>query len=334
MKRFVPLIVLFFATVASVLLAVGVNAGTSRMLALPEDAELLPLEEAPEGAKPPPPRPRKPLTEADADKPPEEGDAPDAGPIAASDGDSPRPVRGMGKDAYIRGIMKRNIFDSTKVGKDEVEGPGGPIVSDLSVRLVSTIVADPSEYSSAWILDNGTKKTLGYAVGDKLEDAEITLIEERQVTIKRGNGTIEVLTMDSDSGDKTASSSDSAPAPAGDASTTEGITKESETKYTVERSVLDKYLGDLEGLSKMARAMPHKGADGSTDGYRLSGIRRNSPLYALGIRNGDVVHSVNGTSLADPAAAMQAFQSLSSTSNFNFDITRRNNPVTMEYSVK
>ena len=123
------------------------------------------------------------------------------------------------------------------------------------------------------------------------------------------------------------------PGRAGD-SATEGITKESETKYTVERSVLDKYLGDIEGLSKMARAMPHKGADGSTDGYRLSGIRRNSPLYALGIRNGDVIHTVNGTSLANPADAMGAFQSLGSTSNFNFDITRRNNPVTMEYAVK
>lgn len=332
MKRLVPVLVVLFATIASVLLAVGVNVGTGRLLALPEDAEMLPLDPAPEPGAKPPARPPRPVADAEADGP--DGEPPD--PLTPEPPVS-RP-RGLSKEAYLAAILRRNLFDSTKVGVEpegDPDGPPGVVISDLQVQLVATIVADPAEFSSALILDNSSKSTVGYGIGDKLEDAEIVTIETRKVTIKRGNGAVEYLLMDSEKDDEKTSSSEPVTKSAGPADdATEGITKESETKYTVDRSLLDKYMGDIEGLSKMARAMPHKGTDGNTDGYRLSGIRRNSPLYALGIRNGDVIHNVNGTSLANPADAMGAFQSLGSTSNFNFDITRRNNPVTMEYAVK
>jgi type II secretion system protein C len=339
-KRLLPVLLFLLATGASVLLAVGVNAGTGRLLAMPEDAELLPLTLAPERGKPQS-RPVKPKDGAQGNDAVADGapDAPRPDTERPEPTPEPAPSRGggVGKDTYLSAILRRNIFDSTKVGVEAAGATeeGGLTISDLQVQLVATIVAEPAEYSSALILDNASKNTVGYGIGDKLEDAEVVAIEQRKVTIKRGNGTLEVLTMESEQKEETTASSDApAPVTGGDGATTEGITKESETKYTIERSVLDKYLGDLDALSKMAKALPHKGSDGSNDGYRLSGIRRNSPLYALGIRNGDVFHAVNGTSLTNPADAMSAFQTLGSTSAFNFDITRRNNPVTMEYSVK
>ena len=44
----------------------------------------------------------------------------------------------------------------------------------------------------------------------------------------------------------------------------------------------------------VARVLPHRGPDAEIDGVRVSGIRRDSPLEQMGVRNGDVIHSVNG----------------------------------------
>ena len=96
--------------------------------------------------------------------------------------------------------------------------------------------------------------------------------------------------------------------------------------------------GTVESLSKLARALLHRGPDGEYDGYRLSAIRRGSLADKLGIRNGDIIHSVNGTTLNSVQGAMAAFQSLSGGtspgSGFKFEVTRRGQPVTLSYSVR
>jgi len=80
--------------------------------------------------------------------------------------------------------------------------------------------------------------------------------------------------------------------------------------------------------------VPHKGSDGEVDGYRLSAIRRGSLFDKLGIKNGDVVHAVNGLPLTNMEGAMSAFQSLQSEDEFSFDVTRRNKKSTFEYEIR
>ena len=55
---------------------------------------------------------------------------------------------------------------------------------------------------------------------------------------------------------------------------------------------------------QLGRAVPHRGPDGELDGVRLSGIRREGPGDALGLKNGDVVHTLDGVPVRgqeDPA---------------------------------
>jgi type II secretory pathway component PulC len=98
--------------------------------------------------------------------------------------------------------------------------------------------------------------------------------------------------------------------------------------------MIDRYMGNMDALSKLARARPHNDESGNADGYRLSGVRRNEELYQLGIRSGDVIHSVNGKPLTDMTGAMSALQQLQSGSDFQFEITRRGAKQTMSYRVK
>ena len=97
---------------------------------------------------------------------------------------------------------------------------------------------------------------------------------------------------------------------------------------------MDEALANVETLATKMRVVPHKGSDGAVDGYRLSAIRRGSLFDKLGIKNGDVVHGVNGMPLTNTDGAFQAFQTLQTESAFTFEVTRRNQRQTFEYEVR
>ena len=90
----------------------------------------------------------------------------------------------------------------------------------------------------------------------------------------------------------------------------------------------------VDELINKARISVHKGSDGQTDGFRLSGIRRTSLWKRMGIKNGDIVHSVNGQTLNDANKAAEAYGSLQGVSNFTFEVTRRNERQIFEYEVQ
>lgn len=242
--------------------------------------------------------------------------------------------RARPKSFWVDPIIKRSIFDSSSVNS-----PGGGAVgpvgdeqkSDLNVVLLATVVATPAEYSSALIAESkGSKGALGYTIGDSLlGEAEIVRIEQRKVFVRRSSGSIEYIAMDGGTYTKTT-------APAGAAAGDEeaGVTATGDNKFTVERSVLDAALANPEKLASQVRVVPHKDASGNVDGYRLSGIRRKSLFYSLGIKNGDVVHTVNGRQLSSMGTAMDAYTDLQNESSFNFEITRRNQRQTFEYEVR
>ena len=235
---------------------------------------------------------------------------------------------GRSKDHFIKGILGRNIFDSSAIGViTEIEGGDGPAATDLNVRLVATIVARPEEYSAALIADEARGgATTGYGLEDIISGRTIVKIEQRRVTLDN-NGTLEYLSID-DEVKKVAGST------AEPVSDEEGIEKLGENSYAISRDMLDKYISDIDSISRLARALPHKGPGGEVDGYRLSGIRRNSLPEKLGLRNGDVIHSVNGQPLTSPQGALGAYQALQSDANFNFDVTRRGQKVGLGYEIR
>jgi S1-C subfamily serine protease len=47
------------------------------------------------------------------------------------------------------------------------------------------------------------------------------------------------------------------------------------------------------------RAVPFVGSDGKGAGVRVTGIKRGSPLAALGVKPGDVLRTVDATAIED-----------------------------------
>jgi general secretion pathway protein C len=260
-----------------------------------------------------------------------------AGPGAEGDLQEVRATP-KGRRDYVDGILKRNIFDAEFIAlynpspTNSETNEESERKTDLKVRLIGTVVAEPAAYSSALIADDDRNaEALGYGVGDKLYDAELTAIEARRVTLRRSDGSIEFLTMDPDEKAPARKSTTTAKATDGD---DDGIQEVAEGKYIVPRETMDKYMSDLDALSRMGRALLHRGPDGEYDGYRMSAIRRNSMADKLGIKNGDIVHSVNGMALNSMSGAMNAMQTLQTEAEFGFEITRRGQKSTLSYEIR
>lgn len=304
MTRMFPIAVLLVATLFGAGGGLAVNRVVRALAALPEGAEA-------------------PAPNAGGD---------DAGPKAATPARPTVAARTSDRE-YLKTILCRNLFDSKLVGECEfdVKANAGPseAITDLKVTLLGTLVAVPSTFSSALIVEEGEERAVGYSLNDKIRDAEIIAIESKLVRLRRGDGREEVLTMDGDE----------PPAPKPEAEDTEEkgddeVRELGENHFEIDSETLDKYLSDLEGISRLGRALLHRGPDGEYDGYRLSAIRRNTIADKLGIRNGDIVHAVNGKPLDSMASAMEAFNTMRSEKNFSFEVTRRGKKETMTYDVK
>ncbi len=237
-----------------------------------------------------------------------------------------RSNRPKSKDSYTRPIIDRNIFDPDAVAVTSTGDEEGRL-TDLELKLLATVLAIPAEYSSCLILGDGRNAMAqGYGVGGVLDgDSTIIRIEKKRVVIERSNGDIEYLEINEE---ETARPSRRR------ASTSEdGISADGD-EVVVERSVIDEAIEDIDRLASQIRVVPHRGDDGSVDGYRLSAIRRGTIFDKLGIKNGDIVHEVNGQALTSTAEAMSAYQSLENDDSFSFDITRRNRRQTLQFQIR
>ena len=260
-------------------------------------------------------------------------------PSVASRGDSEgsgRPARALSAEQYLDGIMGRNLFDVATIDawaarRRRAAGGDAMARTELHVKLLGTMVAELESFSSALIADEDATGILprAYAIGDELHEREVISIEEDRVGLKKPDGTIEYVTMEG--GPARSIASDESGEPSED---TEGVREVSEGKYEVSRDVFDKNINDLEGISRMGRALLHRGPDGEFDGYRLSAIRRGTIADQLGIKNGDIIHAVNGESLNSVQSAMNAYNTMKTQTNFCFEISRRGSPTQLCYDVR
>ncbi|MEQ1564737.1 MAG: type II secretion system protein GspC [Myxococcota bacterium] len=257
-------------------------------------------------------------------------DAPEGEVVATSRPSTPPSPRALTVEAYLDGIMGRNLFDMEIIGTWNPPAPGlGVATTQLKIKLIGTAVADPAEYSSAMIADEtNPAMPTSYGIGDSIQDREIVSIEADRVGLKSPDGTIEYLTMN-DGEIVSAASSGGEETPSG-----EGVSSLGENKFAVSKDLFDKYISDPEGIAGLGRALLHRGPDGEYDGYRLSAIRRNTLADQLGIKNGDIIHAVNGQPLNSVQSAMSAYGTMRSESSFCFEISRRGSPQQLCYEVR
>lgn len=118
----------------------------------------------------------------------------------------------------------------------------------------------------------------------------------------------------------------------------EAVTKISDSRYAVDRTLLEPYCVDPASIAAAARFLPHKDATGAIDGYRISGIRAGTLPALLSLQNGDVLVSVGPILLNDPSVPFtlcRAFdKDVTAGSLVTLNLIRKGAPQPLQYEIR
>lgn len=216
----------------------------------------------------------------------------------------------------FEGIVKRNIFGEVakKAGpKQEAKAPSSAAVE---LRLVGTHFRSKNEDRIALIENSKKSEQDIFSVGEKVFDDGITLlgIEADHIEVEI-NGELKTLALD----DGAKGGSGSSAAGDGD-------------KFSVPEDELNTALSNLPELLSQARAVPYF-RNGQSIGMRLFAIRKSSLYEKLGLKNGDIVKTVNDNNIGDPTQALKLFEQLKSERKINVVVERGGEDKTLGYSI-
>lgn len=270
------------------------------------------------------------------------------------------------KPVDTRAILKRNIFDSetgalwppkapepTEAAADAeevAELPPGvmPPKCEGNLKLIAAVYAESLPEWSFASLSTGSGAPMLYRNGSKVDEKEVVGIYPEAVFLKQGNGRLCSATMFTpETPAKGAATAKAAPkaketpaasprAKTGGISNDEldkNISKVSDTKFTVQRSLVDNILQNQAEIMRSARIVPHE-QNGQVVGVKLYGIRRSSLLGKLGLQNGDLLRTINGYDMSSPDSALEAYSRLRSASNLTVAVTRRGRAMSLEYDIQ
>jgi general secretion pathway protein C len=265
------------------------------------------------------------------------------------------------RDAAI--ILRRNIFDSARgdltaeplpevaLGADgepleEWDPNRPPPRCSGKLRLVGSVMSPGyPEWSFAAIAGTNDGKTMLYREGGSVDGSRVVAVYPSAVVLTGSSGACQLVMFDEEEAGVARAS---APAPerpspirpessrnAGLSAEEldEGIEKISDTRFNIQRSLVDKVLANQGAIMKTARVIPHE-EDGRVVGVRLYGVRRNSLLGRLGIRNGDMLRTINGFDMTSPDSALEAYTRLRTADKLTLAVKRQNKDMTIEYNIE
>lgn len=229
-----------------------------------------------------------------------------------------------------------------------------PPCEGTSLKLVASVYSERFPEWSFATVTTGAEQPLLYRKGGRVADNEVYAIYPKAVFLRQSNRhfcSLALFTPLVASGTPPTSIANKQPIPpvatttpmlgavpaAGGAISEEelnqNVTAVSETKYTVQRTFVDKILQNQAEIMRSARIVPHE-ENGQVVGVKLYGIRRNSLLGKLGLQNGDLLRTINGFDMASPDSALEAYSRLRSANNLSVAVVRRGRPMSLDYDIQ
>lgn len=257
----------------------------------------------------------------------------------------------------ISAIADRNLAGTAKEVVEEVEpaaeeaaadlDPSGDVLkSGLNARVVATVLFDHEPWNFALIEDGLRRKTFIGHVGDQLFPKNdlftVVTIEEDRVVIREGSSPrLTYLEKDAKAGSEPTTSSASTSASSSSPNDKSdinkrilaGVKKKGAGKYEISRDSIDTVLSNMSALSTDARVVPDfKG--GKQRGFKLFSIKPKSVFSKIGLKNGDVLKTVNGYTLSSPDKILEVYGKLKDSEQISIEVLRRGKPKNFEYSIR
>jgi general secretion pathway protein C len=106
-----------------------------------------------------------------------------------------------------------------------------------------------------------------------------------------------------------------------------------DNRYKIPKDTLDHSIGNLAQTLTEIRAIPNI-QNGKSNGFALSEIEPGSVFDEMGLEEGDILHSINGQPMTDPAMAMQMMSQLRNASQISIQVLRDGHPTTLTYQIQ
>jgi type II secretory pathway component PulC len=180
-------------------------------------------------------------------------------------------------------------------------------MATLPVRLIALHIADNHQQSAA-ILEHADNRAGSYGIGDSVFGlGTVSHIGATTVDVSTVNQRPARLRMAG------ATESTTAARRADEAAFLQraraGITQTGKHLWRVERALLEEVLASSRVIRSSGRIVPFV-RDGQFSGLTFRGVRPGSLYTALGIENGDTITAVNGGSVSDSDAMLNAYVEL------------------------
>jgi general secretion pathway protein C len=264
------------------------------------------------------------------------------------------PKRAARFNRQISAIADRNLAGTVRevveevapsdLGDEPIDNDGEATKSAINAVVIATALFDHKPWNFALIEDGLRRKTFIGHVGEGLfpQNEVFTVIEITEDRVIIREGTSPRLTY-LEKGDSSGpgSSSGGKPtnqnAPDGKAAINKrilaGVKKKGEGKYDVSRDSIDTVLSNLSALSTDARVVPDfKG--GKQRGFKLFSIKPKSVFSKIGLKNGDVLQTVNGYTLSSPDKILEVYGKLKDSEQISVEVLRRGKARSFEYSIR
>jgi general secretion pathway protein C len=263
-------------------------------------------------------------------------------------------------------IIERNPFDSVTgplnakpietpapVPKDaEIQQTKDPLHVDQCEGITAFIITESTDrlWSVAALQGNGEPRPRMRRIGDDVAGKRVEYIgfnpveNSPSVWLSGGGALCQALLFRTAPPPAPAASAAPAAAPEAAAPAAHGaptvpsdiaskIQKISDTEFHIDHAVIDNILEHQAELMKSARIVPEQ-KDGKVLGIRLFGIRPDTLLGTLGIQNGDRLESINGFNMGSPEKALEAYARLRTATSLNVKVSRRGQPVSIDYQIQ
>jgi general secretion pathway protein C len=222
------------------------------------------------------------------------------------------------------------VPDPAAAARDGIEK--GAKETRLALKLRGAVASSEDGLGYA-VIESNSKQDI-YAVGDKLPvSGKVVLakVMPRQVVLDNG-GTYELLELFEDSpldSQLVLQAPPAGPSP-GAAPAQEGIdggnASERARSYRQRLYQNPQSLADVVTISAVRE-------NGELLGYRVAPGKQRQEFELLGFKPGDLVTSVNGIALNDPANTIRLYQTMRSASEAVFELQRDNQPLTISVNL-
>ena len=235
-------------------------------------------------------------------------------------------------------ILERNIFDSTRPAQAATVAAATPAakagrrtqVTSSNMSLIGTVVAE--DESLAVININGQIEVIRV---DHLVPGSGTLVTVTRdfIEIEQNDGTIVVLTLETTGNQVADTPATRRPGTTARNNTSYEVQALGSNRWRISADEAEKARTNIAQLIKQVRVDPYV-VGGKTEGFMIKRIQRGTLLYQMGLKRGDVLFAINGTSLDSPEKGLQVFQQLREAKNLSVDLQRAGQSLNFQYEIK